>query len=60
MFAKVCQKCLKKVLAGPPGDVLLEGGLGGGVIFVLRPSYDVWRNFCLLKYAEFEKKIMIF
>ena len=52
MCAKVCQKWLKKVLAGPPGDVLLEGGLGGGVIFVLRPSYDIWRNFCLLKYAR--------
>ena len=52
LFAKVFQKRLKKVLAGTPVDVLLEGGLGGGVIFVLRPFYDVWRNFCLLKYAR--------
>ena len=33
-----------KVLATPWGS--------RRVIFVLRPSYNIWRNFCLLKYAR--------
>ena len=52
LLLKQAQKCLPKLGAVPPGDVLDERGLQGGFKFVEISLNIIQSNFCLLKQAQ--------